>query len=115
MPTLMRPSGLDANAARGTCAAALGAAAMLVTATTAEARIACNKGYQTVQGNEISTPYCQDQYVADVARQYGVRTSGAAVRNNPNHKREVCRLIGRDIRVQQACIDSFPSGRGSRF
>lgn len=81
----------------------------------AEAAIRCNKGYQLVGGNEIATPYCQDEYLAVVARKYGVSTSGARIRNNPNHKREVCRLVGQDIRVQQTCVDSLPTGRGFRF
>ncbi|MBX9925377.1 MAG: hypothetical protein K2Y05_03380 [Hyphomicrobiaceae bacterium] len=92
----------------------LAAALVATIGATAHARIACDEGYQKIRGDFISTPYCQDEQVADVARQYGVRTSGAAIRNNPGHKREICRLIGRDNRVQQACIDAFSSGRGSR-
>jgi hypothetical protein len=89
--------------------------AAMPTTNTAEAAIACRGGFQRVQGNDISTPYCQDEYLAQVAQQYGVRTSGSRIRGNPNHKREVCRLVGRDIRVQQTCVDELPTGRGGRF
>lgn len=84
-------------------------------ASPAQARIQCADGFQLVQGNYIATPYCQDALVAQVARAYGIRTSAAAIRENPNHKRHVCRIIGRDIRVQEACITANPNGRGRSF
>ena len=77
----------------------------------ASAAIRCSKGFQSVGGSLIATPYCQDQLVADVARGYGIRVSGREIRNNPNRKRHVCQFIGRDVRVQMACIDAFPVGR----
>lgn len=80
----------------------------------AEAKIRCSKGYQTVGGNQLATPYCQDEYLAQVAREYGMRASGARIRNSPQYKLEVCRLVGRDIRVSNNCLDAFPSG-GRRF
>ncbi len=72
-------------------------------AGSANAAIRCNEDYQVVQGNEISTPYCGDNYLAQVARSYGIRVSNAEIRNNPGRKGEVCRHIGHDIRVQHAC------------
>lgn len=81
-------------------------AAMMAWAPTADARIKCVNGNQIVQGSPLSTPYCQDELVAQVAREHGMRVSGAAVRNNPNVKRDVCRFVGRDIRIQLACVDS---------
>src|SRR5690606_27014581 len=80
----------------------------------AEAAIRCEDGYQIVQGNPLATPYCQDELLAKVAREYGMKARAAAIRNNPNYKREVCRLVGRDIRVQNTCINAYPSGRGRR-
>jgi hypothetical protein len=71
----------------------------------AEAAIKCSNGYQIVNGSEIATPYCQDNLVAQVARQYGFKASEGAVRNNPNYKRELCRYVGRDIRLTTACVD----------
>jgi hypothetical protein len=75
----------------------------------------CKNGYQLVQGNYIATPYCQDAYLTRVAHQYGMHVSASEIRENPNTKRRVCRLIGRDIRVQEACITVNPNGRGRPF
>lgn len=91
------------------------AAAMIVhllpPAPAAEARIACQNGFQATSSGLIATPYCQDELVAAVAREHGMRVSGAAVRNNPNLKRNVCQFVGRDIRIQQACVDANSVGR----
>lgn len=85
--------------------------------TPAAAKIQCSAdGFQRVQGAWLSTPYCQDNLVAKVARQYGIRVSDAEVRNNPNRKSEVCRFIGRDIRVRDACGSSVGGNeRGRAF
>ena len=80
-------------------------------AAPAQARIACRAGFQSVGGSQIATPYCQDLYVAQVARTYGVKVSDQTIRNNPNVKREVCRLIGQDNRVFIACGDANSSSR----
>ncbi|MGD9869332.1 MAG: hypothetical protein AB7U38_15190 [Hyphomicrobiales bacterium] len=68
-------------------------------------------GYQIVSGSPIATPYCQDELVAVVAREYGMKVSAAAIRNNPNLKRNVCQHIGRDNRIYVACIDANSVGR----
>jgi hypothetical protein len=73
---------------------------------TPAAAIKCVKGYQKVQGNLLSTPYCQDQYLAQVARQYGLRASASKIRNNPNYKKEICRTVFTDIRVQETCLNA---------
>jgi hypothetical protein len=78
----------------------------------AEAKIACDKGYQMVQGNPLATPYCQDEYVAEVAHEYGMEASADKVRNNPNFKRELCRFIGNDIRIKDTCSEVESNGRG---
>lgn len=82
----------------------------------AEARIKCRNGNQLVAGNWISTPFCEDQRVAEVAAEYGMKVSAHSVRNNPSVKEEVCRLIGHDIRVNMACATALPNlhGRGAR-
>jgi len=82
-------------------------------AAPADARIVCKGEFQVVNGSHISTPYCRDNYLARVAREYGVKVSDAAVRENPNLKREVCRFVGRDTRVFENCLDQN-SGRGGR-
>ena len=45
----------------------------------------------------------------EVAHQYGMNASVEAIRSNPNFKREVCRLIGQDIRVKENCDEANPS------
>lgn len=73
--------------------------------TPAGAAIKCSEGYQIVNGSPIATPYCQDNLVAQVAREYGFKASESAVRNNPNVKRELCRYVGRDNRLTTACVN----------
>jgi hypothetical protein len=93
-------------------AATLIAGALLIAASNGanvQARIFCVKGFQQIQGSWLATPYCQDELIAEVARQYGMKASVQAIRSNPNFKREVCRLIGQDIRVKQNCDEANPS------
>ena len=56
------------------------------------AAITCHNGSQRVQGNWIATPYCQDLYLAQVARERGYPASVEKIRNNPNYKKELCRV-----------------------
>ncbi|WP_244466787.1 MULTISPECIES: hypothetical protein [Filomicrobium] len=91
---------------------ALGLVGITCFGATADARIECRNGSQLVGGNWISTPYCEDQRVAEVAAEYGMRVSADAIRKNPNVKKEVCRLIGQDIRVDMACQTVLPQLRG---
>ncbi len=77
----------------------------------ASAAIKCRDGAQLVAGSYISTPYCQDKLLAEVARQYGFKVSFAEIRDNPNAKRNVCVFVGRDIRVQENCLIANPTGR----
>ncbi len=91
---------------------AAGVVLCLGAAGPAEAKIACSEGYQMVQGNPLATPYCQDEYVAQVAHEYGMEASADKVRNNPNFKREICRLIGNDIRIKDTCSEVESNGRG---
>lgn len=66
--------------------------------------ITCKGEYQVVQGQLLATPYCQDNYLAKIAQQYGTRVSGREIRNNPNKKAEVCRFMGHDSRVSHICL-----------
>lgn len=69
-----------------------------------EAKIKCKGPYQVVRGvGNIATPYCEDSYLAKVAREFGVRVSARAIRNNPSKKDEVCSLMGFDNRVRDIC------------
>jgi len=69
----------------------------------ADAKIVCRGAFQIVDGQPIATPYCEDTYVAEVAREYGMLVSAREVRSNPGVKARVCRMIGHDNRVQSAC------------
>ncbi|MBU2582504.1 MAG: hypothetical protein KJ622_12375 [Alphaproteobacteria bacterium] len=74
----------------------------------AEARVVCNKGYRIIKGHQLGTPYCQDLYLAQVAREFGSRVSAREILNNPSVKREVCQFMGWDIRVQHICDAILP-------
>ena len=93
-----------------TLAAACAASALVC--GSANARIVCRDGFQMSGGKEISTPYCNDEYLAQVARERGVKVSADAVRNNPNRKDEICRHIGYDTRVRDYCPSENGSGSG---
>jgi hypothetical protein len=68
--------------------------------------VECDRGQQKVNGQMIFTPYCQDQYLSEVAREYGFTAPAAKLRNNPNFKKEICRYVFRDIRVQITCMQA---------
>ena len=74
--------------------------------------ITCHGDYQVVNGQEISTPFCRDNALADVARQTGFRVSDSEIRNNPAKKQEVCRYLRSDIRVHVACEEVLPDDGG---
>ena len=83
-----------------------GAVLATMLASPTSAAIKCQDGSQLIQGNWMATPYCQDALLAQVATQRGFKTSFAAIRNNPNHKKELCRFLFSDIRVQMTCLDA---------
>lgn len=97
-------------------AAVLAVSSSVISPTPADAAIRCNGPYQIVQGNEIATPYCGDNYLAQVARSYGSKVSARAIRQNPNVKQEICQFIGHDSRVQDICagLRNDNGGRGGR-
>ena len=72
----------------------------------AAAAIQCENGFQRIKADLIQTPYCQDAYLAEVARQYGFTVSDARVRNDPNYKKSICRYVFNDIRVQETCLSA---------
>ena len=63
-------------------------------------------GAQLIKGNWMATPYCQDKQLFEVANSRGFKTSFEAIRNNPNHKKELCRFLFSDIRVEMTCLDA---------
>lgn len=90
---------------RSTMAASLLAAGLAVAASQpASAAIKCRDGYQRSGGAWIATPYCQDEYLAQVARRYyGIRTSGHRMRHSYSAKESICRVVGYDHRVAEIC------------
>ncbi len=81
----------------------------------AQAAIRCNGPYQVIRGQgQILTPYCEDAYIARVARGYGVKVSANTVRHNPNRKEEICRFIGHDPRIQEFCSQYTGGDSGDR-
>lgn len=41
-----------------------------------------------------------------MATERGFRASAKEIRNNPNYKKELCRSLFSDIRVQMTCLDA---------
>jgi len=80
----------------------------------AEARIVCDGNFQAVQGLPVSTPYCRERNLAQVARGYGWRVSDEAIRYSETTKSQVCRAIGHDNRVHEVCSPYRHDG-GDRF
>lgn len=79
----------------------------------AEARIRCDGRYQiTREGDRIATPFCEDQFLAEVAqRSYGVSTSPQAVRASIHEKERVCWVVGHDSRVDDICLEFLRDSR----
>jgi hypothetical protein len=78
-------------------------AAALLAASQAEARIQCRGNFQITKNGPISTPYCEEQQIARVARSYGERVTDAEVHNNPNTKVYLCQRYGGDNRLKGSC------------
>jgi hypothetical protein len=93
---------------------ALAAAALALQAGSASAAIHCQGPSQIINGEPLPTPYCEDAYLAQVARQYGIGVSGAEIRASYNRKRHVCAVVGNDIRVSSICAGLRPSDRSGR-
>jgi hypothetical protein len=92
--------------------AALVCGALAAAAPPASAAIDCDGNFQIQRnGNRIATPYCEDGYLAIVAREYGVRVSAQEIRYNPSEKGRICRFIGEDNRVRDTCANYLDKGR----
>ena len=85
--------------------AGIGLAFLMASTLSAQAKIKCEGHFQIVKGQgKISTPYCEDNYLAAIARNtYGRKVSGSSIRHNPNLKAEVCRQVGHDYRLTSIC------------
>ena len=93
----------------------LGCITLAAAASPAEAAFKCKNGDQLVGGEYIATPYCQDELLTQVAREYRLKVSASEIRWNPNFKRHICQLIGADIRVRENCRTASPGVRGRPF
>jgi hypothetical protein len=95
-------------------ASAVGLAVLQPTLATqpANAAIVCKDGFQKSAGNWISTPYCNDAHLAQIARKHGMKVSDAQVRDNPGKKDEVCRLLSGSTAARDYCPDD--TGRSRR-
>ena len=94
---------------------AIASGLFVVTQGGAEARIACDGNFQIVNGLPVSTPYCRDLNLVNVARSYGWKVSFEAIRSSESTKAEVCRAIGHDNRVREACALYRNDGGDGRF
>jgi hypothetical protein len=56
----------------------------------ANAGIVCDGNFQIVNGQPVSTPYCEDEQLAHALRWRGAKTSGEAIRRSAELKRESC-------------------------
>jgi hypothetical protein len=80
-------------------------AAYVIGTSAAEARVVCREGYRIAGGEEIASPFCEDAYLAQVAREYGTKVTDREVQTNRLKRAEVCRFIGHDTRVRELCPD----------
>jgi len=78
----------------------------------ASAGIQCIGPNQVIQGQGLlPSPYCQDNYLAQVAASRGRHVLGANIRRNLNMKVDVCNQVGYDIRVRGICQGYRPEHR----
>ena len=98
--------------------AALGGAMLVAftAAVPANAAIKCQgrNQWNSAAGGWISSPYCEDNLIAAVARAHGMRVSNRAVRQNPSIKEEACRFAGSDNRINDLCAGHLYDGKRYR-
>lgn len=82
---------------------ALFCAFVVVSATSAAAKIRCQGIFQVNKTGLVSTQICRDRQIARVARSYGWRVTDAEVRNKPLKKVQICQALGGDTRLKGAC------------
>ena len=87
----------------GSATLAVTALLAIAVASPAAARIECRGNFQVTKYGLISTPYCEEEQIARVARSYGARVTGAEVRNNALKKVYLCQVYGYDTRLKGSC------------
>jgi hypothetical protein len=68
--------------------------------------IVCNNEFQVVEGKQIESPYCEDKYLAKIAREHGENVRGRNLRSSDALKGETCRLVEADDRASEICGDT---------
>jgi hypothetical protein len=81
------------------CAAVIMAAA----ASPAQA-INCREGFQFQRNGEVvSTPYCEAEFLAKLAREHGFFVTGADIRHDPEAMDKACQIAGGDYGTLSTC------------
>jgi hypothetical protein len=80
----------------------------IAAASPAAARIECRGNFQLTKYGLISTPYCEEENIARVARSYGMNVTGAQVRKDALKKVYLCQVIGGDSRLKGSCAGYAP-------
>lgn len=84
-------------------ALSLAAATLCLAISPAGAALRCKGPYLQTRSGEVRTLFCEDEYLAQVARTRGDTVTGAQIRASFSLKGQVCRLVGNDIRVDDIC------------
>lgn len=108
-------SGIRGHFFRDSLAAVFAAGVMLLGTGVlpASAAIQCDGRFQLIRGIGWHTSnYCENTYLARIARSYGWKVSNYSVRENPALKEEICRHIGFDTRLIGICGGS---GNGNDY
>jgi hypothetical protein len=91
----------------------MGVSVAVACSSSASAAIVCDGPYQIIRGQPHTTPYCEDRYLAQVARSYGFKVTDSQIRNNHSIKSDVCRAIGSDLRIANICRSYRDPPRGA--
>ena len=78
--------------------------ALAMLAASSAFAIECQGNFQVqANGRLIATPYCQDDYLARVAQEYGISTCPDCIRSSLSEKMSVCSTVQFDNRVTDTC------------
>ena len=66
-------------------------------------RATARGNFQITNYGSIATPYCEEEQIAIVARDYGWNVSASEVHNDALKKIYVCQALGNDQRLKGSC------------
>ena len=72
------------------------------------ARAQCQGNFKVTKYGLVATPYCEEQQIANVARSYGCKVTGAQVRKDALKKVYMCQILGHDVRLKGSCAGYGP-------